>query len=89
MRIIKLAIAAAFAFGAPSIASAASPTTAIVGAAAVTAATCEVAPAKASPADKFQRHHRRGRWVTRRVCRTVWRNHHRQRVCRVIRMRRR
>lgn len=30
---------------------------------------------------------RRG-WTTRRVCRTVWRHHHRERVCRTIRVRR-
>ena len=41
------------------------------------------------------RHHgwrnNRGRhrgWTTRRVCRTIWRHHHRQRVCRTIRVRR-
>lgn len=37
-------------------------------------------------------HNNRGRhhgWRTRRVCRTVWRHHHRQRVCRTIRYRRR
>jgi hypothetical protein len=32
------------------------------------------------------RHHRG--WATRRVCRSVWRNHHRRRVCRTVRYRR-
>lgn len=41
------------------------------------------------------RHHgwrnNRGRhrgWTNRRVCRTIWRHHHRQRICRIIRVRR-
>ena len=33
------------------------------------------------------RRHHRG-WGTRRVCRSVWRHHHRQRVCRTVRYRR-
>ena len=31
------------------------------------------------------RNHNSRRWATRRVCRTVWRHGHRQRVCRMVR----
>lgn len=33
------------------------------------------------------RRHRRGAYRTRRVCRNVWRHHHRVRVCRTVRYR--
>lgn len=32
--------------------------------------------------------HRRDRWRWKTVCRTTWRNHHRTRVCRKVRIRR-
>jgi hypothetical protein len=33
-------------------------------------------------------HNRRDRWGWKTVCRTKWRNHHRQRVCTKVRYRR-
>ena len=99
MKLLKLAIAAAIAFGTMSVASAP-----------VAAASADQRGEYRGDdrggdyrrdnnrrrdwrGDRGRHHgwrnHRDRRWATRRVCRTVWRYGHRQRVCRVVRYRRR
>jgi len=96
MKLLKLAIAAAIAFGTMSVASA--PVAASTSAAASTDQRGEWRGDDNRRSDwrgDRGRHHgwrnNRGRhrgWYNRRVCRTFWRHGHRQRVCRVIRYRR-
>lgn len=98
MNILKLAIAAALAFGTVSVASAS-----------VAASTDQRGEYRDNDrrgdyrrddnrrrdwrGDRGRHHgwrnNRDRRWATRRVCRTVWRYGHRQRICRVVRYRRR
>ncbi|HYI47177.1 MAG TPA: hypothetical protein VEX35_01820 [Allosphingosinicella sp.] len=98
MKLIKLAIAAAIAFGTMSVASAP-----------VAAGTSTSAAAATDQRGDYRRdddrrrhyrgnrgrhygwRHNRGRhygWYNRRVCRWVWRYGHRQRICRIVRYRR-
>jgi hypothetical protein len=89
MKIMKLVLAAAIAFG-------------TMGAAAAPAAAQDRHMDSRHDGDRHdarrgddRRHHgwnnNRGRhrgWYNRRVCRNVWRHGHRQRVCRIVRYRR-
>lgn len=90
MRIMKLFVAAAIAFGTMSVAAA--PASAQGG---HTGQYRHDGQRHDAGRDDNRRHrgwhnnrgHHRG-WRTRRVCRTIWRNHQRQRVCRTVRYRR-
>jgi hypothetical protein len=77
MNIMKLAIAAAVAIGTPAVAFASAP----AGASTLTSASADAAATKGDAV-------KRPRVTTRRVCTTVTRHHHRQRVCRMVRVRR-
>jgi hypothetical protein len=98
MNILKLAAAAALAFATMSVAS--GPVAAAGASTSAGAATDQRGDWRR---DDDRRHHgwrnNRGRhhgwrnnhnrrWATRRVCRTVWRYGHRQRICRIVRYRR-
>jgi len=99
MKLIKLAIAAALAFGTMSVASA--PVAASAGQRGEYRDNDRRGDYRRD--DDRRRGEYRGnrgrhygwrnnhnrRWATRRVCRTVWRYGHRQRICRYVRYRRR